>query len=241
MMTFTENEEKVLKDVWSEAIPLLEYVSVTCDVIGKLFVAPPDQAGLSSMSSMEIDQEIEEVGSTNIVKGMRLIAAFGRQDDPAQSILNAIADHSRLFVGPMHLFAPPWSSIYLDIGMLNGPSAQAVAETYRRNGVQISSQGSEPADHIAYELTFVAELCRRIRSSVDTQDYDQAAQSLLVIQGFCSEHLSKWIEPFCDRVQNNAQTDLYRGLALLARGVVNLTTLSVSRICGSLGLAAKDV
>jgi TorA maturation chaperone TorD len=115
MMTFTENEEKVLKDVWSEAIPLLEYVSVTCDVIGKLFVAPPDQAGLSSMSSMEIDQEIEEVGSTNIVKGMRLIAAFGRQDDPAQSILNAIADHSRLFVGPIHLFSPQWSSNYLDI------------------------------------------------------------------------------------------------------------------------------
>jgi TorA maturation chaperone TorD len=239
MLGTTPNREMVQKSLWLEVAPTFEYLAVACEAIGKLFMTPPDNATFSAMSEMDMNQAISDIGAAEIVEGIQLIHNYARQGESAQRILDAVADHSRLFVGPMHVFAPPWSSVYLDSGMLNGPSAQAVAQTYRRTGVQIQNPGKEPADHIAYEMTFIAELSRRIQSALDTQEYDRAQQTLLVLHKFCSEHLMQWIELFCDRVEEHAQTDLYRGLAKLTRGVVHLTTVSVSQISEKLGSTSQ--
>lgn len=224
--------------LWAEVAPTFEYTAITCQAIGKLFMTPPEQATFLAMSAMDVNQQISDLGSAEIVTGMQLIHNYVRQGEPAPGVLNAIADHSRLFVGPMHVFAPPWSSVYLNNGILNGPSAQSVAQIYRRAGIQIPNPGKEPSDHIAYEMAFIAELSRRIGVALGAQEYDQATQTLLVLRQFCSEHLSRWIEPFCNQVEKHAQTDWYRGLAALTRGVVNLTMVSVNQIAESLGLAS---
>ena len=62
---------------------------------------------------------------------------------------------------------PPWGSIYLDEGRLFGPTSLEVARLYARHGFAIPEDKSEPSDHIAYELSFLAELLALAESTDD--------------------------------------------------------------------------
>ncbi len=70
-------------------------------------------------------------------------------------------EYTRLFInGIPHIVAPPYGSFYLDGDhTLQGKSTQRARDFYRQYGYDITDT-SEPADHIRFELEFLAALTR---------------------------------------------------------------------------------
>ena len=69
-------------------------------------------------------------------------------------------EYTRLYINTAstHTTVPPYASVYLDgSGLLQGPTTERTRDFYRAHGYDLVSD-SEPADHLALELDFLAAL-----------------------------------------------------------------------------------
>jgi TorA maturation chaperone TorD len=83
-----------------------------------------------------------------------------RQDD--EDLLQTLKiEYTRLFINAVpHVIVPPFASVYMDGDHdLQGKTTQQTRDFYRENGYDIADS-SEPADHICFELEFLAALVR---------------------------------------------------------------------------------
>ena len=69
-------------------------------------------------------------------------------------------------------------------------------------------------DHIALELFFMAELCRRTSTAKNAEDEERLQEWQV---RFFQAHLNSWIFEFVSVFEMKADTDFYRGLAQLLR------------------------
>jgi len=107
---------------------------------------------------------------------------FDLQMDPPD-LIELQAEYIRLFIStPTRQLAPPYASCYLSRSrLLNQEAAQEALNYYREVGVEPKSS-TEPPDHIATELAFVAHLI------------DHGHVTLL--SRFLEGHLLKWYPRF---------------------------------------------
>lgn len=79
-----------------------------------------------------------------------------RSSDPLDELR---IEYTRLFINAVpHVTVPPYASVYLDgSGILQGPTTERTRDFYREHGYDLASE-SEPADHLALELDFLAAL-----------------------------------------------------------------------------------
>ena len=79
-----------------------------------------------------------------------------RSADPLDDLRTA---YTRLFINAVpHVTVPPYASVYLDgSGTLQGPTTERTRDFYRAHGYDLASE-TEPADHLALELDFLAAL-----------------------------------------------------------------------------------
>lgn len=196
--------------------PLDALRGLTYRFLALLYLHEPDAAWLAGLAREGLFSDFPyPAQDERTVKGLALLAdACGRLTfgDPQAAGAAFRADYDRLFVGPDHLPAPPWESVYRGEERLvfDWPTLE-VRETYRRMGLA-TEKGEEPDDHIGLELLFMAILSERA-----AQGDDNAA---MIRQEFMQEHLLRWAPRFCDHVREYARSDLYRGLALLTSGVL---------------------
>lgn len=199
----------------------LEAVAAMLSLVARLYRRPPTPEMIELLHQFDAEADLlmrDEEGAA----GLRLIADFCRRRELQQALVETTGDHSQLFVGPMHLLAAPWSSIYMDKGFLFGPTARRVEEFIRKAGFQIPESSYEPFDHIAYELQFVAELNRKIVEKVVSDDEPKVIELLKELEYFIATFLAPWIETFLKTVENKAETDLYVGLSRVTRGIISL-------------------
>jgi TorA maturation chaperone TorD len=129
-------------------------------------------------------------------------------------------DHSRLFIGPYKLLAPPYGSTYLDdhARVMTG-STMDVREWYREQGLGLAISG--PPDHIIVELEFMHYLiCRQIDADYNS-DSAMQVQYAQKRELFVRSHLSRWIPDFVTTVEANAETDFYKTLARITKHIVS--------------------
>ncbi len=112
-----------------------------------------------------------------------------------------ILDYSALFIGPYQLQAPPYGSVYLDKSKrLNDESSEAVANIYRKFGLDVDSSMKEPADHIAIELEFLHTALIMIENSENPE----------TLSAILSEFETTYLKPFatqmCDLMVKNSST-----------------------------------
>ncbi len=101
----------------------------------------------------------------NLLAGLELqeeqksIHACRKEDENLLQTLRI--EYTRLFINAVpHVIAPPYASIYLDGDHdLQGKTTEKTRDFYRENGYDITDS-SEPADHIRFELEFLAALAR---------------------------------------------------------------------------------
>jgi TorA maturation chaperone TorD len=119
-----------------------------------------------------------------------------RRDD--ENLLQTLrVEYTRLFINAVpHVIAPPFASVYSDGDHdLYGKITEQTRDFYRENGYDIADT-SEPADHIYFELEFLAALVRDGK-------FDQEEQFLKTL-------FRPWFSKFRDRLQTETIHPYYR-------------------------------
>lgn len=141
-----------------------------------------------------------------------------------QVLLEMKAEYNRLFVGPGHVLAPPYESIYKtrnkdnEKGVVMGDSTVAVKHFYRRAGLGLSNDFTDLPDHITLELHFMGHLCNlefeRAHEESEASEGDQSVRKMQV--DFLKTHLATWISDFSQAVSNATYFPFYIGVVGLA-------------------------
>jgi len=70
------------------------------------------------------------------------------------------------------------------------------------------------------QMLFISYLAKLALQAFEEQDEEKFEGLLEAQTQFLSEHLLKWGPYWCNLVSEHAQTDFYKGLALLTRGAL---------------------
>lgn len=124
-------------------------------------------------------------------------------------------DYAALFVGPDKLKAAPWGSVYLTEEQTTcGESTLAIKAFYREFGVEIDTGENEPEDHIGLIFAFLAHLTDQ---ALNTTEKKEEVQPWLCATGaFLTDHVLTWAPRFLNTMKENAETEFYQGISLLA-------------------------
>lgn len=145
------------------------------------------------------------------VHARRLGEAFGTEG--AEDLL---LDYTRLFLGPNHIIAKPYGSVWLEQdGPLMGESTVAVLNLYQEGGFDIDEDFRELPDHIAAELEFLYLLIFRENEAHQQGKLAALEEKTALRRRFLDQHLGRWVSPFTAAVKEGAQTAYYRELAEL--------------------------
>ncbi|MBC2582494.1 molecular chaperone [Clostridium sp. DJ247] len=171
--------------------------------------------GLDILKSTGILQRFSEyVDNPQLSEGAKIVTKEIDENVKNNKHIDLLLDeHQRLFVGPDHIPAPIYESVYRTKDkLLFGQSELEVRKIYYNSGLEVKS--TEPADHLALELSFMARLC-----FITKDDFSQQVIEYLNKQhDFLKDHLLQWVPLWADAVNANAQTKFWSGLALVTKG-----------------------
>ena len=142
----------------------------------------------------------------------RLRSAEARSDGLATLARVLTIEYCRLFVGPYSLPCPPYGSVYLDGGQAMGASTIDALSRYCRAGLRPATTWSEPPDHIAVELQFMAYLSAGYVAAADAGHEEDACRLLDMQRDFLRDHVGRWGPVFAERLKGAASCHLYRFL-----------------------------
>ncbi len=137
-----------------------------------------------------------------------------------------LIDYAALFLGPLELKAPPYGSVYLERDRrLMGDTTLAVMEYYSQSGLTTDEDFKEPADHITAEMEFIYYLIFIEVKSIQDGALDRAVTFVGRQKEFMKRFLTPWIEEFCEKIRDNAQTQYYSDLSECLLMVTKHTTI----------------
>ncbi|MFC4799587.1 molecular chaperone [Neobacillus sp. GCM10023253] len=115
-------------------------------------------------------------------------------------------DYNRLFVGPNKLLASPYESSYLNIeGTVMQAETLKVRNFYYHEGLQVDMEGQMPDDHLQFELEFILYLIR----------FEEKKE---VLHLFLKNHLLKWCETHCCKIEEHSRNPITLAFAYLLKG-----------------------
>jgi TorA maturation chaperone TorD len=199
--------------------------ALVCGLIGKLLIDDLQPAWLQGLINDGVFDEIPfGAEQPDVIEGLKLLQKWaiphrtGAQDP---EFLKMRSDYTRLFIGPGKLPAIPWESAALDPDrQLFQPRTLDVRRWYRRFGLEPVRLYNEPDDHVGLELAFLAHLAQQGLAALDQGDEAQLNETLTAQREFLAAHPLQWIPAWCAQVEASAETDFFRGLARLTRGVL---------------------
>lgn len=130
------------------------------------------------------------------------------------SLDSLAVEHARLFIGPFHLVAPPYGSIYLDDAKtVMGDSTARVAAFYHACGLVLAGDFHELPDHFAVELEFMSFLAFKQREAEVSGDRVEAARVVGLQSEFLDRHLMPWLTPFTSAIVADGEAPFYQAIA----------------------------
>lgn len=192
-------------------------------LLARLYREGPDTEILAAMvRDGLLGRLAEEESSEEVREGCRRmqqeLSAY--QNDLDAYCAKLKEDYNRLFVGPGHLEAPPWESVYRSPDrLLFSEETLAVREFYRSFGLVNKNLYREPGDHLGLELEFMAWLCAQCADRLQKHGSDWR-RYLQGQQDFLRDHLTQWVPAWSKDVFGHAQTEFLRGLAQFTRGFI---------------------
>ena len=170
-----------------------------------------------------------ELSDEKSTSGARLIS--NSLNTITEDFVKALAlDYAGLFVGPNKLKAAPWGSVYLSEEQTTcGESTLAIKAFYRECGIEIDTGENEPEDHIGLIFAFLAHLTDQALEDASREDSaeERVQPWLCATQSFLTDHVLTWAPRFFAIMRENAGTDFYKGISLLAEGSLEqLATLT---------------
>ncbi|MBY5993933.1 molecular chaperone [Ferrimonas balearica] len=193
----------------------LRHYQAQCNVLYHALYYAPSDAMLTRLRDVDAVHSWPSTGEPGRrAEGLALLAEALAQGNAAL-LPRLQQDFTALFIGPVTLKAIPWGSPYLhEKRLLCGPSTQALMRFYQQWGIVVTTELSEPVDHIGLMLSAVASL-------LDQQCETPQGHALEALRVLLAEHLLPWSECFCDTLFEAAQTPYYQGLARLTASVLS--------------------
>lgn len=198
----------------------LDSYALALNFLGMAFYAPPAQEFLTILATNDLfDNWLLPEENAQTAQGLSLLRAALVSAPPAALVRPLRDDYNALFVGPDHLLAPPWESVYLSSDhLIFDEQTLAVRAAYSRFGLQIPRIDREPDDHIGFELLFLSHLAKLAAEALANDDPSQATQTFDAARAFLQAHPQQWVHLLVERIDQHARTDYYRGLAHLLLG-----------------------
>lgn len=152
----------------------------------------------------------DEAALTAALDAMR--AALDGADEAALEQLAVTFDRVFFGMGPLtarHAF--PYESVYTsDRGIMMQDAYAQVVRAYREQHLAKDASFTEPEDHLACELAFMATLADRAAAFLatgDAADDDAADQTVRQSLTFAQNHLLNWVDRFCIDLDAAASSD----------------------------------
>jgi TorA maturation chaperone TorD len=140
-------------------------------------------------------------------------------------------DNTALFIGPENP-VPMWESVWTtNDRLLFADCTEDVRQAFAQAGLEAPNAGREPADHLAFELAFLAVLLARAGQILEAGDQLEAQRNFETAAAFFNGHPGRWARECLAEIGRLAATDFYRGTAMLC--VDTLTGLQETFAAGA--------
>ena len=229
----TAAEEPTEGQMWEMVAQTARRRAATYGLLSRLYRVEVDKDFLKDLKAMRFPAK---TGNDLMDEGYRTIGKYlGRTT--AGTELELRVDYVRAFIGEGtdgKSAAYPFESVYTSENRLRMQDARdEVLAVYRSEGLNRSVDWHDDEDHVALELEFMQFLCTRLAEAVEGQDY-AAAESLLATQsGFLSAHLCNWVPLMTTDMRVFARTGLYKGLAVLTDGYLQMEEELLGELLGT--------
>ncbi|MCD8315892.1 MAG: molecular chaperone TorD family protein [Eggerthellaceae bacterium] len=217
-MTNNSTENNAIGDY--ELIELFERRAGSFGFLSRIFRKEVDEDFLNELKGMRFPID---TGNSNVDEGYRLIATY-LSNTWENTIDELAADYLRTFLGhgvDGHAAAYPFESVYTSEKRLLMQDARAeILAIYRAAGLDKQDSWKEGEDHIALELEFLQIQSLKTADALKNHDTDEAVRLVRGQYNFMERHINDWVPLFLDEMDKFAQTDFYRGVSKLTRGIL---------------------
>lgn len=149
-------------------------------------------------------------------------------------------EYTRLFLGPRHLPAPPYESVYRSPQKLMMQDVTMdVRAFYRNNGFCVAQFGQEPDDCIGIELEFMCALSKQSVQALTSQDCDQLATLVSAQHEFCELHLSRWVPQFCGDIVRDTKSEFWKAMAVFTQSFLAQDSADLNQLMHQLEVPAE--
>lgn len=130
---------------------------------------------------------------------------------------NLVEDYSRLFAAKDSSLAPAYASSYPTAGYNGGRSLERLADFYNSYGWESKWRDKIHDDHLGIELLFLTRMVEKLMLIDDEPCYCEMKKE---IRRFIEQHLLTWLPGWNKKINENANTLCYKGIATLIHACV---------------------
>lgn len=185
-------------------------------ILQHCLAAYPETELVNALIDNQVAQSWPEFNNTqeNSEGRMALVAYLAQWH--SNQLIELKLDYGQLFYGPGDPKAAPWGSVYLgEQQILNDDSTIALMDFYAANQIQVERPQNQPVDHLSLVFAVLDSILGELAENPDNQQLKQLTNVLL------QQHVMTWAPRCLTLAISHAETDLYRGLALLALDYLN--------------------
>ena len=202
--------------------------------LASLYLYEPTPEQVEALAGLEFEDD-----GSDLARGYAAIREYLRHRDRATAQALAV-DYAHVFLGAGtydKIMAPPYESVFTsEERILMQDARDGALAYYRAEGLELPADNTTPEDHLGFELQFVALLADRLGEALSAGDVARAAELADLQRGFYDYHQANGLPALCDAVEEHAQTDFYRGVALLTRGYLASERAFLDEQAAALGL-----
>ena len=136
--------------------------------------------------------------------------------------LDLAEDYAGLFLGVRGKIPHPSESAYQGGKKIMGRPYREVKKIYEEAGLSADKSFTEPEDHVATELSFMAFLARKTSDAIKQGKTESAKWLIQSQKDFLERHIMKWIPRMCDDVLGIGRTEFYKGAAMITKGFLQM-------------------
>ncbi len=154
-----------------------------------------------------------------------------KKDEVTPYLIEMRREYTRLFDDPKSPALNIYETVFLHnpvedkegVILFMSPAALDAERCYKGAGVCLVKQSAEPADHMATELEFMMYLYAKKGQALKEGNEENLALIKKQINEFKVLHLHKWAMNFFEKMQSEAKSLPYQGIAQL--GIIGLAKI----------------
>lgn len=195
---------------------------------------------LSGMSNplMQIG-DLGELEEGELKEGFQTLRGYLQglaEGDLEQVRLELAAEYADLFLGIAGKPPHPSESVYAGKEQLvMGKARDEVLDAYRKAGLDKAKEFTEPEDHIAIELNFMALLCQRTADALESSNKKEASEYLRIQKDFIEKHLSRWVPQLTKDISEQTEVPFYKGIAMITAGFIEMEKRTIDELLSEIG------